>query len=119
LIWACIGHFAMNKESRILTYTFYILSHLQPLYIIYLLVRSTQDDVGALLFYSMIIVAGLFFFIHVALLATVVNVQMDYDKGLKQAAEKEIARTKSLAQSLNVSTEFIDNPRRGPRHTEL
>lgn len=35
------------------------------------------------------------------------------------AAEKEIARTKSLAQSLNVSTEFIDNPRRGPRHTAL
>ncbi|XP_021949617.1 uncharacterized protein LOC110847077 [Folsomia candida] len=118
VIWACIGFFAMKKESRMLTYTFYILSHLQPVYVIYLLVRSPKSSVGGLLFNSIIVVAGLFFIIHVILLVTVVKIQFNYDKGLKQAAEKEIARTKSLAQSLNVSTEFIDRPS-VPRHTEI
>ncbi|CAL8096249.1 unnamed protein product [Orchesella dallaii] len=127
VVYVLLGIKAIERESRMLTYVFYVASHCQPIFIIVMLAKATQSSLGLLLYISLFFTAGLSFITHIGLLVTVVRLQFTYGMGLKQAAAREEER-KNLVTAVDVNnselTKFRDTERQGqtqppPTETEL
>jgi len=93
---------------------FYVISHLQPIYIIYLcIVIAGLERKGSLLYITTVTLGVFYYFLHAALLITVVKIQMNYGKGLKQAAAKQLATANRMRASLP-EEEFLHINSHGP-----